>query len=52
MKYGSIYAPGEEPKAKEEPAAPAEPDKTEPEEEGHAKLGLSPWGNALPENKE
>jgi cell division protease FtsH len=54
VKYGSIYAPGEEPKAKdpEPPSEPEQTDKPQPEEEGHTQLGLSPWGNVLPDNKE
>ena len=52
VKYGSIYAPGEGPKdePEEEPSDAATPAEPEQKEEPH--IGISPWGNALHENKE
>lgn len=52
VKYGSIYAPGEGPKdePEEEPSDAAIPAEPEQKEEPH--IGISPWGNALHENKE
>ena len=52
VKYGSIYAPGEGPKdePEEEPSDAAVPAEPEQKEEPH--IGISPWGNALHENKE